>query len=148
MGTGSGSGGGGLIVHYLPRNRGTQWSWDEDYGSFTIEDLLNDSGINFPYREQLQKYVEDNIKTFNTLMDCVINKTPIPGPIYFDTTFFELQFNNRGEYGGGTYGGSATYWQADISQNMVFLGNDIRGNNTVEELYSDGLLGEPNNLPS
>lgn len=140
---GTGSGGGGLIVHYLPRDIGTQWVWD-DSGNFTIQDLLNDSSINFPYREQLQKCVGDNINTFNTLMDCVVNKTPIPGPIYFDTTFFELQFNNRSEYNAGTYGGCATYWYADINQNVVRLQNNIRGDGTTEELYLDGLLGQFN----
>jgi hypothetical protein len=104
---GTGSGGGGLMLHFLPRNMGSSAYSGEPWAGNTIEELLNDPSISFPYREQLQKCIEDNVKVYNTLMDCYNNRTSVPGPIYFDTAFFDGYFNSRPN---SVRGGCATSW--------------------------------------
>jgi hypothetical protein len=114
---GTGSGGGGLMIHYLPRHENSTASGEEWQGS-NIEDVLNDPSINFPYREQLQKCIEDNVKIYNILMDCYNNKTPIPGPIYFDTTFYDGYFQVNED---AIRGGVATYWFYETSYDVPFI---------------------------
>lgn len=141
MGTGSG----GLMLHFLPRGMGSAADSGEPQAGKTIEEVLNDSSINFPYREQLQKCIEDNIKVYNILMDCYINKTSVPGPIYFDTAFFDVYFNGRPN---PVRGGCATSWyyQQYSDASFIELGSAARGQSSInfERLYSDGLFGNPN----
>ena len=131
-----GTGGGGLVVHYLPNDMPTQATFGDKYVRFTIDDLLNDSTISFPYREELQKCIKDNINTYNALMDSIRNKTMVPGPVYFDTTFFQRCFNDKSE----NYGGSTVGWWASEWSDYVGIASNVRGSTINECLYSDGLL--------
>ena len=70
-----GSGGGGLMIHFIP-------------GEFLSRVYLNEyfdaAGL-----AKFEECIDHNIEVYNTLKDCELNHKPVPGPIYFDTTFFE-----------------------------------------------------------
>lgn len=114
----------------------TQATFGDNYISFTIEDLLNDSTIYFPYREQLQKCIEDNIKVYNTVKESLTNKTPVPGNIYFDNTFFQRMFNDKGS----NYGGCVTSWWADSYDDYIGFTESIRNDNSRTMLFPNGLM--------
>lgn len=138
-----GEGGGGLMIQYLPR--------------FAFGNIIVDGVVQMPQEEYsaseptleemvatLQSYVDNNIKVYNTLMECNRNHTPVPGPIYFDTTFFEWYYNQRED---SVRGGMATSWRIyDGKYLEIFsLANNYSQDayGTWELLWSDGLLGEP-----
>lgn len=143
MGTGSGSGGGGLMIQWLPR--------------FALGEYIVDGVVTLPPEapqgtaEALQEYLDNNIKVYNTIMECSNNHTPIPGPIYFDTTFFEWYYNQREN---SVRGGCALSWRVGYD-GVIYLESSAQDVNSgqiyvqSEVLWSDGLIGEPNsNLPS
>lgn len=139
-----GEGGGGLMIQYLPR--------------FAFDNIVIDGVVQMPQEEYsateptleetvatLQSYVDNNIKVYNTLMECNRNHTPVPGPIYFDTTFFEWYYNGRED---SVRGGIAASWRIwggeDEGIEIASFGNmNTSGDLTYEILWSDGLLGEP-----
>lgn len=135
---GTGNGGGGLIVHYLPGDLGST-----AYGFYTIPEILNDTSIDFPYRELLQEYIDNNIKVYNILMDCNNNHTPVPGPIYFDTTFFDGYLNDRPN---SVRGGCATAWRVDDYYGQIQIESSAgytqsgNFNARIEILGEDGLI--------
>jgi hypothetical protein len=79
-------------------------------------------------------------------MDCNRNHTPVPGPIYFDTTFFEWYYGQREN---SVRGGCATAWRI-YSDEGIYIESSAntadsgRVEASVEILWSDGLIGEPN----
>ena len=79
-------------------------------------------------------------------MECNRNHTPVPGPIYFDTTFFEWYYNNRPDSVRGGIAASWRIWSEEEYIEIASFGNMNQNNDiTWESLYSDGLLGEPEN---
>lgn len=126
-------GGGGLMLHYLPR--------------YEIEQILGNP--EFPYQDKLNECVAHNKEIFKTIIDCNNNHTPVPGPIYFDTTFFEWYYNGRER---SVRGGVATAWfvnqftfsdgSSELFLNVQSWGSAY-GNPEVEQIFSDGLFGEP-----
>lgn len=129
-------GGGGLLVHWLPRFA---------LGQHVINGVVNPNEVPPEIVPVLQEYVDQNIKVYNTLMECNKNHTPVPGPIYFDTTFFEWFYNNRED---SVRGGVATSWRI-WSGNGNYVGIWTMANQnyeddgyvTEEPLYPDGLIG-------
>ena len=95
----------------------------------------------------LQSYVDNNIKVYNTLMECNRNHTPVPGPIYFDTTFFEWYYNQRED---SVRGGIAAAWRIYDNQylEILSLASNQQLDGEWELLWSDGLLGEPEGMVS
>lgn len=140
-------GGGGLMIQYLPR-----FAFD-GYENMGPSDFTyyNEEVTPEEYTEVLQSYVDNNIKVYNTLMECNRNHTPVPGPIYFDTTFFEWYYNGRTD---SVRGGVATAWRVwwdDEHLSFYTLANQqYEGEGYLQEetLWSDGLLGEPEGQPS
>lgn len=135
-----GSGGGGLMIHYLPR--------------YEIENIPN-WYPDFQYNKELQECIAHNIEIYNTIVECNNNHTPVPGPIYFDTTFFEWYFNGRERSVRGGVGASwwVEYWDVNDTEELVLCVQSFGsayGNTEIEYIFSDGLFGEPtnNNLPS
>ena len=135
-------GGGGLMIQYLPR-----FAFG-GYENMNPSDFLyyNEEVTPEEYTEVLQSYIDNNIKVYNTLMDCNRNHTPVPGPIYFDTTFFEWYYNGRTD---SVRGGVATAWRVwwdDEHLSFYTLANQQSTGTAYlqeETLWSDGLIGEP-----
>jgi hypothetical protein len=122
-----GSGGGGLMLHYLPR--------------YEIENISSFHD-NFLYYDKLQECIDHNIEIYNTIMECNTNHIPVPGPIYFDTTFFEWNFNNREN---SVRGGIAAAWRVyhNGSEYVLVILSLANGDMREEIICSDGLFGEP-----
>lgn len=133
-------GGGGLMVQWLPRFALGQYVKN---GVVTPGDMPSETA------SVLQEYIDQNIKVYNTLMECSRNHTPVPGPIYFDTTFFEWFYNGREA---SVRGGTATSWRVWGNENnyvgiwtMSNQNYEDDGHVTEEPLYSDGLIGHNDN---
>ena len=134
-------GGGGLMIQYLPRFA---------FGNIVIDGVVQmpqeEYSLEEPTLEEviatLQSYVDNNIKVYNTLMECNRNHTPVPGPIYFDTTFFEWFYNGRPD---SVRGGIAAAWRVYDNQylEILSLASNQQLDGEWELLWSDGLLGEP-----
>lgn len=135
---GTGSSGGGLMIHWLPR--------------FALGEYVVDGVVTLPPEAPLgtakifQEYLDHNIQVYNIIMECNRNHTPVPGPIYFDTTFFEWHFNQREN---SVRGGCATAWGVSSNEgiNIESSANTVDSGQvqtSVEILWSDGLIGEPN----
>ena len=139
------SSGGGLMIQYLPRFA---------FGNIVIDGVVQmpqeEYSLEEPTLEEviatLQSYVDNNIKVYNTLMECNRNHTPVPGPIYFDTTFFEWFYNGRPD---SVRGGIAAAWRVNNNQylEILSLASNQQLDGEWEILCSDGLLGEPEGLP-
>lgn len=123
-----GEGGGGLMFHYLPR-----------YEISNLPDWEPD----FQYKNELQECINHNIEVFETIMECNTNHIPIPGPIYFDTTFFEWNFNNRED---SVRGGIAAAWRvySNGDEPILFILSLANGDMREEIICNDGLFGEEN----
>lgn len=121
-----GNGGGGLMLHYLPR--------------YEISNIL-DPNSGFPYNSKLQECISHNIEVFNTIMECNRNHTPVPGPIYFDTTFFEWYFNGRED---SVRGGVANSWRtySNNDETALYINTAAAGWEREEIICNDGLFGE------
>ena len=142
------SSGGGLMIQYLPRFA---------FGNIVIDGVVqipqDEYSLEEPTLEEtvatLQSYVDNNIKVYNTLMECNRNHTPVPGPIYFDTTFFEWYYNGRPD---SVRGGIAASWRIWGGEEAIEIGSfgdmNSSGDLIWELLWSDGLLGEPEGQPS
>lgn len=135
-------GGGGLMIHFLRRfTFGGYENMEPSDFSYYNEEVTPEE-----YADVLQSCIDHNIKVYNTLMECNRNHTPVPGPIYFDTTFFEWYYNGRKE---SVRGGVATAWRIwwdDEHISLYTLANQLtigEANLQEETLWSDGLLGEP-----
>lgn len=139
----AGEGGGGLMIQYLPR--------------FAFGGIVIDGVVQIPQEEYsseeptleemvatLQSYVDNNIKVYNTLMECNRNHTPVPGPIYFDTTFFEWYYNGRRD---SVRGGVANSWRvfSEGDESFLYVNTAAAGWENEEIICSDGLFGEPEN---
>jgi hypothetical protein len=122
---GTGNGGGGLMLHFLP---------DEN---FTGDYLSN---VDPQDLEIYEEYVKHNQKIYNILLECNTEHKPVPGPIYFDNTFFEWNYNNREN---SVRGGLATSWRTswDENGNLEFLFVSVANGNTDRiSLGIDGLI--------
>ena len=121
-----GNGGGGLMLHYLPR-----------YEISNIPNWYPD----FQYNDELQECIDHNIEVFNTIMECNKNHTPVPGPIYFDTTFFEWNYNNRED---SVRGGIAAAWRVynNGDESVLYILSLANGDMREEIICNDGLFGE------
>lgn len=144
--TGEGNGGGGLMIQFIPRfTFGGYENMEPSDFVYHNEEVTPDE-----YAEALQSCIDNNIKVYNILMECNRNHTPVPGPIYFDTTFFEWYYNGRQE---SVRGGVATAWRIwwdDEHISLYTLTNQqTTGTAYLQEetLWSDGLLGEPESQP-
>ena len=133
MGSGAG---GGLVIQWLPRFA---------LGQYVKNGVVSTNSLTPEVASVLQEYIDQNIKVYNTLMECSRNHTPVPGPIYFDTTFFEWFYNNREA---SVRGGVATSWRVWGNDNdyvsiytMANQNHEGDGYVTEEPLYSDGLIG-------
>lgn len=124
-----GSGGGGLMLHWLPRPE--------------IESLIDGQYPEYPFYDKLQECIDHNIEIYNILVDCNRNHTHLPGPIYFDTTFFEWFYNHREN---SLRGGIAASWRIyDNDENPIVYITSLASNEGTygeeEALCSDGLFG-------
>lgn len=143
--TGEGSSGGGLIIHFLRR-----FTFD-GYENMEPSDFVyyNEEVTPEEYAEVLQSCIDNNIKVYNILMECNRNHTPVPGPIYFDTTFFEWYYNGRPDSVRGGIAASWRIWGEEEGIEIASFGNMNTSNDIIRELlWSDGLLGEPQISPS
>ena len=119
-----GNSGGGLLLHFLPTE-----DFTGDYlQNCTEQDLL-----------VYEEYVKHNKEVYNTLLDCNTNHKPVPGPIYFDSTFFEWNFNKRED---SVRGGIVAFWRTVGSgEEMAFyLHSMANGSNDNLYLLPNGLI--------
>lgn len=120
-----GTGGGGLLLHFLP-----------------TEDFTGDYLQNCTEQDRLvyEEYVTHNKEVYNTLLDCNNNHKPVPGPIYFDNTFFEWNYNHRED---SVRGGIVACWRITGSDDggvAFYLNSLANGNSDNLLLLSNGLI--------
>lgn len=109
--------GGGLLLHFLP----TADSMGDYLQNCTEQDLL-----------VYEEYVNHNKEVYNTLLDCNNNHKPVPGPIYFDNTFFEWNYNKREQ---SVRGGIVANWRiTGNGEEIVFYLNSL-ANGGEDRLY-------------
>lgn len=121
---GMGTGGGGLLLHFLPT---------EDFTGDYLQDLTEQDRLVY------EEYVNHNREVYNTLLDCNNQHKPVPGPIYFDNTFFEWNYNHRE---GSVRGGIAAYWRIDKKNGEIVFqfGSPANANNDTLYLLPNGLI--------
>ena len=110
---GMGTGGGGLLLHFLPT---------EDFTGDYLQRCTEQDRLVF------EEYVKHNKEVYNTLLDCNINHKPVPGTIYFDNTFFEWNYNKRED---SVRGGIAACWRTDRNDDgeiVLYLCSLANGN--------------------
>lgn len=125
MGTGDSSGG-GLMLHFLP---------DENFTGDYLQ-YVNPQDL-----ETYEEYVKHNQEIYNILLECNTEHKPVPGPIYFDNTFFEWNYNKREN---SVRGGIVTAWgtgSSDENGNPLFSFISLaNGNTDYISLGMDGLI--------